>query len=50
MRAQEIYEKIEKSNIETYGKHFPSAGSITDILDLRTRLNVCVAFQALMLN
>ena len=37
MRAQEIFEKIEKSNIANYGKHFPNAGSITDVLDLITR-------------
>jgi len=38
MRAQEIFEKIEKSSIENWAKHFPNVGSITDILDFRTRL------------
>jgi hypothetical protein len=38
MRAQEIYEKIDKSGIEHFSKHFPSRGSITDLLELRSRI------------
>lgn len=38
MRAQEIYQRIEQSGIEQYAKHFPNPGSITDLLELRTRI------------